>query len=150
MRKEVWVPSCGNLAITPSLGIGRFSGTVDNLLCLAREGGVEFLNQLLAKAVPLDSETLDTANVWEWTFRDIIKMPRSAQQEWKQVCREELDSLCRHKVFELVNPPKGHKVIKNRWVFNLKSDSCKKARLVAKGFSQVEGINYDTIFSLVV
>jgi hypothetical protein len=125
-------------------------GNVDDLLCLAREGGVEFLNQLLAKAVPPDSETPDTANVREWTFRDIIKMPRSAQQEWKQVAHKKLDSLCRHKVFELVDPPKGHKVIKNRWVFNLKSDGCKKARLVAKGFSQVEGIDYDTIFSPMV
>jgi hypothetical protein len=40
-------------------------------------------------------------------------MPRDAQKEWKQACREELDSLHRHKVFELVNPPKGYKVIKN-------------------------------------
>ncbi len=38
-------------------------GDVDELLCLVREGGVEFLNQLLAKAVPPDLETLDTANV---------------------------------------------------------------------------------------
>src|SRR6266853_4050843 len=125
-------------------------GDVDKLLCLAREGEVEFLNQLLAKAVPPDSETPDTANVREWTFRDIIKMPKDAQKEWKQVCHEELDSLCRRKVFELVDPPKGCKVIKNQWVFDLKSDGRKKVRLVAKGFSQVEGIDYDTIFSPVV
>jgi len=125
-------------------------GDVDELLCLVREGGVEFLNQLLAKAVPSDLETPDTANVQEWTFRDIIKMPKDAQKEWKQVCREELDSLCRCEVFELVDPPKGCKVIKNRWVFDLKSDGRKKARLVAKGFSQVEGIDYDAIFSPVV
>src|SRR5216683_6141753 len=125
-------------------------GDVDELLCLVRKGGVEFLNQLLAKAVPPDSETPDTANVQEWTFRDIIKMPKDAQKEWKQVCREELDSLRRREVFELVDPPKGRKVIKNRWVFDLKSDGRKKARLVAKGFSQVEGIDYDTIFSPMV
>jgi len=77
-------------------------------------------------------------------------MPRDAQKEWKQACHEELDSLRRRKVFELVNPPKGCKVIKNRWVFNLKSDGHKKARLVAKGFSQVEGIDYNAIFSPVV
>jgi hypothetical protein len=149
--------------LTPSVPPGGFSdgpesedpqrdseGDVDDLLPLVREGGVEFLNQLLAKAVPPDSETPDTANVWEWTFRDIIKMPKAAQQEWKQACHEELDSLHRHKVFELVNPPKGCKVIKNRWVLDLKSDGCKKARLVAKGFSQVNGIDYDTIFSPVV
>jgi hypothetical protein len=88
--------------VTPSVPPGGFSngsesedpqtdseGDVDDLLHLAREGGVEFLNQLLAKAVPPDSETPDTANVCEWTFRDIIKMPKDAQQEWKQACHEE-------------------------------------------------------------
>ncbi len=125
-------------------------GDVDELLCLVRKGGVEFLNQLLAKAVPPDLETPDTANMQEWTFRDIIKMPKDAQKEWKQACCEKLDFLCRCKVFELVDPPKGCKVIKNQWVFDRKSDSHKKARLVVKGFSQVEGINYDTIFSPVV
>jgi hypothetical protein len=113
--------------VTPSVPPGQFSdgsesedlqtdleSDVDDLLCLAREGGVEFLNQLLAKAVPPDLETLDTANVQEWTFRDIIKMPKSTQQKWKQVCCKELDSLYRCKVFELVDPPKGCKVIKNR------------------------------------
>jgi hypothetical protein len=40
-------------------------GDVDKLLHLMREGGVEFLNHLLAKAIPPDSETPDTANVQE-------------------------------------------------------------------------------------
>ncbi len=88
-------------------------GDVDELLHLAREGGVEFLNQLLAKAVPPDLETPDTVNMQEWTFRDIIKMPKDTQKEWKQVCHKELDSLYRREVFELVDPPKGYKVIKN-------------------------------------
>ena len=50
----------------------------------------------------------------------------------------------------MVNRLKGRKVIKNRWVFNVKTDGRKKARLVAKGFSQVEGEDFDKIFSPVV
>jgi transposase InsO family protein len=126
---------------------------VDQLVItrLAQEGGVKFLDYLLAKAIsPADPESPDTSNIREWTFRDILKMPSDKQEEWRNACREELESLRKRKVFELVDPPKGRKVIKNRWVFDLKSDGRKKARLVAKGFSQVEGIDYDEIFSPVV
>jgi len=58
--------------------------------------------------------------------------------------------LQKHKVFDLVDHRQDRKVIKNRWVFDMKSDGRKKACLVAKGFSQVEGLDFDQVFSPVV
>jgi hypothetical protein len=70
--------------------------------------------------------------------------------EWKIACKEELEALYRHNVFKLTDLPKGRKTIGCRWVFDVKSDGCKKARLVAQGFSQVEGIDFNELFSPVV
>ena len=84
------------------------------LIRLAKEGGVKFLDLLLAKAVsPTDLGSPDPLNIREWTYKDILRMPTDEQEEWKHACREELESLRRRRVYELVDPPKGRKVIKN-------------------------------------
>ena len=89
-------------------------------------------------------------NVRNWSYKDIARLPQTEQKHWRLACQEELDMLRKRKVFELVNCPRDHKVIKNRWVFDIKSDGRKKAHLVAKGFSQVEGLDFDQVFSPVV
>ena len=122
----------------------------DILTTLTQEGGVRFLNYLLAKAVSPDSESLDVSKVKEWSYRDILRMNIAQQKEWKAACQQELNSLRARDVYDLVNPPSGRKIIKNRWVFDVKTDGRKKARLVAKGFSQVEGIDFEDIFLPVV
>ena len=76
--------------------------------------------------------------------------PEAAQKEWKTAMLEELESLQKWNVFELTDLPKGHKSIGCRWVFNIKTDGQKKARLVTQGFSQVEGIDFNELFSPVV
>jgi hypothetical protein len=65
-------------------------------------------------------------------------------------CHQELDSLHKHDIYNLVIPPSGRRIICNHWVFNRKTNGQKQAHLVAKGFSQIEGIDYDNIFSPVV
>lgn len=52
-----------------------------------------------------------------------------------------------NKVWELVDRPKSHNIVKNKWVYKKKYDATGKfirykARLVACGYSQIEGIDY--------
>ena len=89
-------------------------------------------------------------NVRNWSYKDIACLPQAEQKHWQLACQEELNMLRKRKVFELVDRPHDRKVIKNRWVFDVKSNGRKKAHLVAKGFSQVEGLDFDQVFSPVV
>ena len=76
------------------------------------------------------------------------------KQSWLKAMHEEMNSLNKNKTYDLVELPKGKKVLKNKWVFKLKKDGDKlvkyKARLVVKGFSQKQEINFDEIFFPVV
>lgn len=50
---------------------------------------------------------------------------------------EEVDSLMKNDTCDLVELPKGKRVLKNKWVYRLKNDGEEarfKARLVVKGF----------------
>ena len=53
------------------------------------------------------------------TFCDFLKVQKG---DWKAACHEELESLRERGVFELTDLPKGRRVVKNRWVFDIKSD----------------------------
>ena len=119
---------------------------------LCQEGGVPLINFLLALAMPSHEQSTlpSTQSVQDWHFQDILRLPTREREEWKKACLEELKSLRAQKVFKLTDLPKGRKVIKNRWVFDIKQDGRKKAHLVAKGFSQVEEIDFNEIFSPVV
>ena len=133
--------------VEDSLKPSSDSEEVELVTRLAQEGGVHFQHFLVSKAV---SPNTEDSSPKEWTYRDLLKLPKERLNEWKAACERELDALNRWHVFNLVEHPKGQKVIQNRWVFDVKDDSRKRARLVAKGFSQVEGVDYDQIFSPVV
>ena len=78
----------------------------DKMAQLSQEGRVAFMNFLLATAVPPHENSLPLpSNVKEWQISDIMHMKPQDKKEWKLTCHEELDSLCKRKVFELVNLP---------------------------------------------
>lgn len=43
-------------------------------------------------------------------------------KNWRQPMKEELTSMEKHKVWNIVNRPKNKKVIKCKWIFNIKED----------------------------
>jgi hypothetical protein len=124
-----------------------------DLAKMAQDGGAKLMNFLLSAAVSsadAKGKIPEVSKVREWHFGDLMHLPKAMQEEWKIACKEELEALRRRNVFKLTDLPKGRKTICCRWVFNVKSDGCKKARLVAQGFSQVEGIDFNELFSPVV
>lgn len=88
------------------------------------------------------------------TYADAKQSRESSS--WKEAMKAELKSLCDYGTWELVQRPKGVRVLKNRWVYQKKESTEKapfKARLVVKGFMQDEHgletfspvVRYDTI-----
>ena len=81
---------------------------------LVREGGVEFIQFLLAKALADNGEPLQSTPR-EWTFRDILRMPDAERKEWFAACKEEIEALVKRGVIELVPLPPGRKTVKCRF-----------------------------------
>ncbi|CAM8885345.1 unnamed protein product [Rhodiola kirilowii] len=70
--------------------------------------------------------------------------------------KEEMNSLMKNETWDLVDRPKGKKLVGCKWIYKKKEGISGvekprlKAILVAKGFTQQEGIDFTEIFSPVV
>ncbi|GJR96370.1 ribonuclease H-like domain-containing protein, partial [Tanacetum coccineum] len=76
-------------------------------------------------------------------------------QPWIDAMNSEIDAFYRNNTWDLVELPKGRKVIGSKWVWIIKYKSDGeikryKARLVAKVFNLREGIDFDETFSPMV
>ena len=85
-------------------------------------------------------------------YEEAMMSPDSAK--WLEVMKYEMGSMYENKVWTLVDLPDDQQAIENKWIFKRKTDTDSsvtiyKARIVAKGFRQVQGVDYNEIFSLV-
>jgi hypothetical protein len=62
---------------------------------------------------------------------------------------DEMESLEKNGTWDLVQLPKGKKIVRCKWIFKRKEEMY-KARLVAKGYSQIPCIDFNDVFFLVV
>lgn len=77
-------------------------------------------------------------------------------EKWNASMGEENDSLDKNDMWDIVDRPLRHRVIGCRWIYKYKEgipgveDPRYKSRLLAKGYTQVEGIDFNEIFALMV
>lgn len=78
------------------------------------------------------------------------------KRKWIAASDEEMDSLEKNETWSLIDRPEGERTIGCKWIYKIKpgipggEDKRYKGRVVAKGYSQVEGIDYNEVFSPVV
>jgi hypothetical protein len=111
------------------------------------------------KFQPRRSERLKSkqmsANLTDNIPSNYLEAKNSAEWHcWDQAMKNELDSLNKHKVWEIVSQPEKTKLIKSKWVYSIKENDSGgwkyKARLVAAGFNQIKNKDYLESYSPVV
>jgi hypothetical protein len=83
------------------------------------------------------------------TYAEAMMDPDS--EKWQATMRSKIDSMGDNQVWNFVNMPDGLIPIECKWIYKKKDMDWNvhiyKDWLVGKGFWQVEGVDYDEIFS---
>jgi hypothetical protein len=117
------------------------------LMKIVQDGGAGLMNFLLSAAVSsadAKKKIPEVSKVREWHYRDLMRLPKATQEEWKIACKEELEALCWCNVFKLTDLPKGCKTIGCRWVlldfetFNQKRLTVSTLSIIQRRFAKVE------------
>ena len=139
---------------------------VENIFDLSMESTVEppttqTIERALAMTIPKDTNPF---KVPMSQLKDILTVPSTyeeafyhndewCKQRWRAAIKLELDKMAQYKVWHVVNKssvPKDRRLIKNKWVFDIKRTGIFRARLVACGYSQIPGIDFEDYYSPVV
>jgi hypothetical protein len=84
MGAKDWRKSMGDNSVPPDSNQsddGQLN-LEDMMAQMAQEGSVSLINFLMQKAVPLHEEnTPSLTSVKEWSFHDILKLPKKEQEE---------------------------------------------------------------------
>ena len=85
-------------------------------------------------------------------YEEAMMSPDSAK--WLEAMKSEIRSMYENKVWTLVDLADDRRAIEYKWIFKRKMDvdssvTIYKAQLVTKGFRQVQGVDYNEIFSTV-
>ena len=59
-------------------------------------------------------------------FQEAYKV--ETRKHKKREMEEKMDSLLKHKTWELVKPPKGRNILQNKWVYKIKHEGEKKVQ----------------------
>jgi hypothetical protein len=82
-------------------------------------------------------------------YGEAMRSPNA--QEWRNAMKEDLNKLHKQGTWELVNLPQDRRQVKSRWVLTTKLDqegnNRYRARLTCCGYSQIEGLDYNEVFS---
>ena len=105
-------------------------------------------NELLKPEDYRDAFTAPTKYEEAWNHPDPFQ-----RKSWREAIHKEFSKMNERKVWRKVKRsdiPSGRRLVKCKWVFDIKRNGVFRARLVACGYSQVGGIDFNQVFSPVV